>query len=178
MARIVFTTLGALLNLAQLVFPFWAWTTELKFVKGGPTFGGWDFLGYYLILVVYLVIIAIIYFISDICPPSWWFVSPKKRIYHTDLGVLWAEISERDDHSGTKEMTIWKQYWLFSKRIANVEYTDNRDLLISRAKTELDGFVLKREKEKKKSKNPAFDEWDGYIDKQSKRDDKLNGIGI
>lgn len=178
MARIIFTTLGALLNLAQLALPFWAWTTGLKVGFGPKThpFGGWDIGFYFLCLVVYLFGVFIIYSLSDICPPSWWFASPKKRICHAELGTLWAEISDRGDHSGTKEMTIWKQYWLFSKQIAQVEYTDSKELLIQRTKRELDGLHSKRRQ--KKSKTPAFDEWDGYLDAQSKRDDKLNGIGI
>lgn len=178
MSRFIFKTIGILLNTIQILFPFWAWSTGLEISFGSKThpFGGWDTGFYLLCLVVYLTIVALFYFINNMCPPSWWFASPKKRIYHAELGTLWAEISERDDHSTQKEMTIWKQYWLFSKQIAQVEYTHNTELLIQRTKRELDDLYSKRLQ--KKSKNPTFDEWDGYLDKQSKRDDKLNGIGI
>lgn len=181
MARIIFTTLGALLNLVQLALPFWAWATGLEVGFGPKThpFGGWEIGFYFIYLVAYFLLVGIVYITNDVVPLTWWFASPKKRIYHSEFGVLWAEVEELNDHSGTKVMTIWKQYWLFSKRITYVEYTDNRDLLISRTKTELDSLSkVKKEKVEKKSKNPAFDDWDGYIDKQSKRDDKLNGIGI
>jgi hypothetical protein len=29
-----------------------------------------------------------------------------------------------------------------------------------------------------KNKKTAFEEWDGYLDTQSKRDDKLNKLGV
>jgi len=173
MARLIFTTLGALLNLAQLAFPFWAYATGFKI--GFKSFEGTDIIIYFFLLVAYSLLVGIVYITNDVVPLTWWFASPKKRICHAELGTLWAEISD-SDHSTQKEMTIWKQYWLFSMKIAQVEYTDSKDLLIQRTKRELDELHSKRRQ--KKSKNPAFDEWDGYLDAQSKRDDKLNGIGI
>ncbi len=178
MSRKIFITIGVIFNLTQLLFPFWAWATELTFVKDGPVFGGWDFLGYYMILLVYLLIIGVFYSFRDVVPPSWWIFSPKKRIVHGELGELWAEIAT--DNGNNKVMRIYKQFWLYSKIITEVEYTDDKYSLISLTKHKLDYIVREREteKEKKKSENPAFDEWDGYLDKQSERDDKLNKIGI
>lgn len=177
MSRKIFITIGVIFNLIQLAFPFWAWTTEFKFHS--KVFGGLDIPIYFLLLVVYFLVIGLIYFTRDITCLSWWFAGPNKRIYHSELGELWADIEELNDYSSTKVMTIYKQYWLYSKRITYIEYTDNRDLLISRTKAELDGIYLeKNKKKKKKSENPAFDEWDGYFDKQSERDDKLDKIGI
>ena len=73
-------------------------------------------------------------------------------------------------------LDIYKQRWFYQKLLTSVEYTDNIGALTGRTKIKLDGLYEKECVGKVKWRN--FDEWDGYLDQQSKRDDKLNKLGL
>lgn len=71
---------------------------------------------------------------------------------------------------------IYKQRWLYQVLLEKVDYTDDIHTLTTRTKYRLDELYKKERYEKNKYSN--FEEWDGYLDAQSKRDDKLNSLGI
>jgi hypothetical protein len=137
-------------------------------------FSGWGILIAYLLLLVYLFATLVISFGNNYCPISFWFWSPDKRIYHDGLGVLFSGTPTVDDK--VEWIHIYKQRWLYQVEIAKVEYTDNLHTLVIRTKSKLDDLYQKENVEK--NKKTAFEEWDGYLDTQSKRDDKLNKLGV
>ena len=65
--------------------------------------------------------------------------------------------------------------WLYLVNIGSVQYTDNQDILVSRIKSEIDRYNSKNVQKKHKS---VLDTWDGYVDDKSRREDRLNQIGV
>ena len=160
MNRKIYIGLGILMNIVELTIP--------------ALFSGWGILIAYLLLLVYLFATLVISFGNNYCPISFWFWSPDKRIYHDGLGVLFSGTPTVDDK--VEWIHIYKQRWLYQVEIAKVEYTDNLHTLVIRTKSKLDDLYQKENVEK--NKKTAFEEWDGYLDTQSKRDDKLNKLGV
>jgi hypothetical protein len=153
--RKTYIGLGILLNLIELAAPLME--------------RGWWILGGYLLVIAYLIIVTLIYYSVDRWPPSLWFESSKK-IYHARFDELYAEVVEKDRDG--KMVWIYEQRWLNLKLIAKVGYTDDIETMKARLKRHLDDVAHKR-----MTKDP-FHEWDGYLDSESKRDNKLNKLGI
>jgi hypothetical protein len=155
MKRKTYIGLGILLNLIELAAPLME--------------RGWWILGGYLLVIAYLIIVTLIYHFNDRWPPSLWFDSSKK-IYHASFGELYAEVVEKDRDG--KMVWIYEQRWLNLKLIAKAGYTDDIETMKARIKRHLDEVAHKR-----MTKDPFY-EWDGYLDAESKRDDKLNKLGV
>lgn len=137
-------------------------------------FSGWGILIAYLLLLVYLLATLVASFSNNYCPISFWFWSADKRIYHDGLGTLYSGTPVTQNK--VECIYIYKQRWLYQIEIAKVEYTDNLHTLVIRTKSKLDDLYQKEKSEK--NKYSTFEEWDGYLDTQSKRDDKLNKLGV
>lgn len=90
----------------------------------------------------------------------------QKRIYYSDLGYFYL--------SGKETITIWKQGFFSSKNLFDVHYNGNLDNLRIQIKSELEEIYKKELEEKRRFK--TLKDWNGCIDKQSERDDKLNRI--
>jgi hypothetical protein len=160
MKRKTYIAAGITMNLLQLGIPW--------------TFHGWDILFAYLMLLAYFLIIAIIYLGNHLVPVSFWF-DQYKKIYHADFGTLYTDIL---NDKGVDYVCIYEQRWFYMKKIAQVEYSENIQILVDRIKYNLDS-IYKHNLEKSIKKNRThFKEWDGYLDTESKRDDKLNKLGL
>ena len=84
---------------------------------------------------------------------------------------------ETSSYNSEKKVDLFKQRWLYLVNIGSVEYTDNQDILVSRIKSEIDRYNSKNVQKKHKSKS-VLDTWDGYVDDKSRREDRLNQIGV
>jgi hypothetical protein len=164
MNRKIYIGLGILMNLVEITIP--------------ALFSGWGILIAYLLLLVYLLATGVASFSNNYCPPSFWFWSAGKKIYHNGFGILYSDTPDIREKAGpqTELIHIYKQRWLYQVEIAKVEYTDNLHTLVIRIKSKLDDLYNKENVEK--NKYSTFEEWDGYLDTQSKRDDKLNKLGV
>jgi hypothetical protein len=160
MNRKIYIGIGILMNLVEITIP--------------ALFSGWGILIAYLLLLVYLLATGVASFSNNYCPISFWFWSANKRIYHDGLGVLYSDTPII--HDKAEWIHIYKQRWLYQVEITKVEYTDNLQTLVIRIKSKLDDIYQKENNEK--TKYSTFEEWDGYLDTQSKRDDKLNKLGV
>jgi hypothetical protein len=160
MNRKIYIGLGILMNLVEITIP--------------ALFSGWGILIAYLLLLVYLLATGVASFSNNYCPPSFWFWSAGKKIYHNGFGILYSDTPV--PHDKVEWIHIYKQRWLYQVEIAKVEYTDNLHTLVIRTKSKLDDLYNKENVEK--NKYSTFEEWDGYLDTQSKRDDKLNKLGV
>lgn len=90
----------------------------------------------------------------------------QKRIYYSDLGYLYI--------SGKSTLSVWRQGIFVSKRLFKVHYSGDIEYIRTKIKSELDKIYQKEIFENKKRK--ALEDWNGYIDKKSERDDKLNQL--
>ena len=160
MNRKIYIGLGILINLVELSLPV-------------IISSGWGILLGYLLVLVYLIGTLFISAANNYFPITFWFWAAKKRIYHDGFGTLWSMI-EGDDK--VEYLLIYKQRWMYQILLTKVEYTDNIGTLTGRTKMKLDGLYEKENVDKYKYR--SFDEWDGYLDQQSKRDDKLNKLGV
>lgn len=158
MKRITFITTGIIINLILLGVPL--------------LFTGWHIFFAYIGSLLYLLVTALVNSQYDRCPPTYWFF-PYKKIYHSDLGELYCEAGKPSKNEIDK-VYIYEQRWLSITKIAEVNYDVDIEYLKKLIKTQLDHVYSLRMKDDKSS----FKKWDGYLDTQSKRDDKLTKIGI
>lgn len=94
----------------------------------------------------------------------------RKRIYYSGLNDIYIS------RSGTS-VNVYKQGSLASEYLFNVDYTDINSLR-SNIKSHLD-YLYKKEIENNnriKQSKSVFKNWNGYLDKESERDGKLNDI--
>ena len=153
----VYITLGIIMNLILLGAPL--------------LFTGWHIFFAYLGSLSYLILSVIICASNDLYSVTFWF-SPFKKIYHSDYGTLYTEVFQ--PLGQVKQIAIYEQKWLCRKLICSLHYNDNIEFFKKDIKRELDKVY----KERLKNDNSNFENWDGYLDTQSKRDDKLTKIGI
>ena len=176
MERKIFITLGKLTTLIHLTLPFIIWGSSLSTMKPSDIFAKYGL--YYLILIVYYFIMLLICAFNDIHSHAFWFFAPSKRIFHADAGEFWASFDNNPTgYNSEKKVDLFKQRWLYLVNIGSVEYTDNQDILVSRIKSEIDRYNSKNVQKKHKSKS-VLDNWDGYVDDKSRREDRLNQIGF
>ena len=143
----------------------------------GETIGG--FVISYLLGVCFSIIVLLLSFIGksntpdvfDVCPFTFGYLTHKrKRIYYADLGYFYM----RSKNDSNKTIVVSKQGYLISKVLIEVDYNGSIDELRSEIKSNLD-YLYKDELERIKRKK-ELNGWDGYIDIQSKRDDKINQV--
>jgi hypothetical protein len=160
MKRKTYIAAGILMNLIEL---------------GLPLLGnGWGILVGYLVIFSYLFLVVLLYFVYGMAPVSLWF-DRYKKIYHADFGVLYTEIltDNKVDY-----VRILEQRWFYMKKIVQVQYADDIQYLTKRIKLELDNLHNERVAKSMVRKWSKYNEWDGYLDTESKRDDKLNKLGL
>lgn len=161
MKRKTFITIGILINILELTLPL--------------LFNGWGILIAYLVSAVYVLAVMVLYFTNDMSPLSFWFIK-YKEIYHSGYGTLYTEIMQNPNgrfaEDRMKYLYIFEQRWLSLKLLTKVEYHDDINRLINSTKYELDKLY------KESGVDVNFEKWDGYLDTESKRDDKLNKLGV
>ena len=162
MKRKTFITLGILINILELTLPL--------------LFNDWGILIAYLLSAVYVLGVLILYYTNDRIPLTFWF-DRYKEIYHSDYGTLYTEIMQKNPNGRFAEdrmkyLYIFEQRWLSLKLLTKVEYYDDINRLINSTKYELDKLY------KESGVDVNFEKWDGYLDTESKRDDKLNKLGV
>lgn len=92
----------------------------------------------------------------------------SKKIYYSDLGYFWT-IKIKD------KIIIYEQNLFYMKKIFSVYLGNgNIDELKKRIKDGLEEYYKEDLFEKRKKE--SYKNWDGYIDKKSQRDDKLNKL--
>jgi hypothetical protein len=94
------------------------------------------------------------------------FLFNQKRIYYSDLGYFYM--------SGKSRLTIWKQGYFVSHKLFDVYYGGDIEAVRQEIKVELER-IFQRELEENQRRKRLKD-WNGYIDKKSERDDKLNQL--
>ena len=162
MKRKTFITIGILINILELTLPL--------------LFNGWGILIAYLVSILYLATVMVLYYTNDRIPLTFWF-DRYKEIYHSDYGTLYTEIMQKNPNGRfvedrMKYLYIFEQRWLSLKLLTKVEYHDDINKLINSTKYELDKLY------KESGVDVNFEKWDGYLDTESKRDDKLNKLGV
>jgi hypothetical protein len=91
----------------------------------------------------------------------------RKQIYFSELGYFYI----KQDNNIVK---VYKQTAFVSKYLFDVSYNGNLEPLKNDIKSSLK--KLYSNELKKKTLENNLKNWDGYIDTQSKRDDKLNQL--
>ncbi len=137
-------------------------------------------LGFFFIIILITFIFHMIFiFISDkenndvvdldtYCPfITGFFTLRRKKIYYSDLGYFWIR------QKGNK-IIVSKQSWFFTKELFKIGNNGNIESIKNEIKKELE-YIYKLELEKKRKKK-LIEDWDGYIDTVSKRDDIINKI--
>jgi hypothetical protein len=93
-----------------------------------------------------------------------------KRIYYSDLGYFWCW------RKSDNKVIVYKQSYFYMKKLFNIRYNGDTDVLGIRIKDELEEIYT--EELKKKRESDSFKNWNGYIDTVIERDGKLNDLGI
>jgi hypothetical protein len=93
-----------------------------------------------------------------------------KRIYYSDLGYFWCW------RKSDNKVIVYKQSYFYMKKLFNIQYNGDNDVLGIRIKDELEEIYT--EELKKKRESDSFKNWNGYIDTVSERDGKLNDLGV
>jgi hypothetical protein len=163
MERKVYITLGVLSLIAPFIISFFIFN-ETKTSSLVITF--MSYLGYAIINMLYNIFNG-----YDLDYNFLFFFWPltlgRKKIYYSELGYFY--ISFKKD-----KVKVFKQTSFNSKFLFDLTYSGDNEHLSSRIKANLDD-IYKENLRAKNIKN-SFKKWDGYIDKKSKRDDKLNQL--
>ena len=102
-------------------------------------------------------------------PPFGLFTIGFKKIYYSDLGYFWC-------YKKGNSITIYEQKLFALIKISKVDYYGDIESLRNRIKREIESIYEIKLRDKNIS--DKFKNWDGYIDKKSERDDKLEKLGI
>lgn len=140
-----------------------------------PIFFGWW------ILTLLLILIYLIMAFKQIpkkIPFMWFFLSPTKRIVHSDLGDFWMYDFLTDAENNNIE--IYEQGIFSANSIFSTYIYNDLNFTIGKIKGTLDDMYSKQieQKRTKKEKEAMLKSWDGYLDPVVRRDEKLNDIGI
>ena len=157
----LFITIGILHNLILLSLPFFLF--QKTDVAG--------IIIYYVLLIVYMVISMIISVGGTRrIPVNLWFFRPEKRIY-SEWGEYWIDIWDKADMYKQKKIVyIYKLGFFSFNKIAELDYKDNLESMKLGIKNVLSDINYKEK--------TVFDDWDGYLDKKTEREDKLNKLGV
>jgi hypothetical protein len=104
-----------------------------------------------------------------ITPPFGLITLRFKKIYYSDLGYFWC-------YKKGNYITIYEQKLFALIKISKVDYYGDIESLRNRIKREIESIY--EDKLRDKNISDKFKNWDGYIDKKSERDDKLEKLGI
>lgn len=158
----LFIKIGILHNLIFLSLPFFL------FQKTDVT----EIIIYYTVFILYMLASTIISATGmSRIPVNIWFFRPQKKIY-TEWGEYWIEIWDKRGslYHPKKIVIIYKLGFFSIRKIGEVDYVDNLETMKSRIKNTLTDINYKEK--------TVLDDWDGYLDKQSEREDKLNKLGV
>lgn len=157
----LFIKIGILHNLTFLSLPFFIF--QKTDVAG--------IIIYYILFIFYMAVSLVITAVgSKRIPINLWFFRPEKRIY-SEWGEYWIDIwDKRVVYQQKKIVYIYKLGFFSFSKIAELDYIENLNIMKVNIKSKLDE-INKKEK-------TIFDDWDGYLDKQSEREDKLNKLGV
>ena len=150
MRKKIFITTGILLNIAMIVVPIILINNLWAIIP----------------IIVSFALTFILSFITvnyNFMLPFWWFLVPKKKIFHKDLGTLYIERINN-------EIVVYEYNFLYILTIGDVSYSEDINVLTKSFNYMLDNVILER------NKKDFLNDWDGYLDKQTKREDKLNDI--
>ena len=100
-----------------------------------------------------------------------------KIVHHEHLGEFLL-IFDKDN-----DLVLLKQNWFTSKEIGHYYLTDDTEALSKKIQENLNGLyknILSEEEKKKNIKNKInkIMSWDGHLNKTTRRDDKLEQLGI
>lgn len=175
MKRFIYILLGVISTIAPILY----FTLFKNLLPIGEIIG-WSsviYLSYFLVSLLWILFYGLI---KDGEPPNptynipfffWPFALGRKKVYYSDLGHFY--ISFKDGEVNVYKQTPFMSHFLFS-----VYFGGNLDILVADIKRHLDDIYhkeLEQMRTKRELKN-TLKNWDGYIDKQSKRDDRLNQI--
>ena len=98
-----------------------------------------------------------------------------KRIYHSEMGIFYMTVDTiKDKYSEITKITVYEQSFLYCKEKFEIEHKG--DMNVSRILIEDKlNEMYKKKLERLRIENSAKN-WDGYLDKKSKRDDILNRL--
>jgi hypothetical protein len=100
-----------------------------------------------------------------------------KIIHHEHLGEFLLTFDKDND------LVLLKQNWFTCEEIGHYYLTDDTEKLSGKIQEDLNGLYKNIVKEEEQKKNIAdkvnkIMSWDGYLDKSTRRDDKLDKLGI
>lgn len=155
----LFITIGILHNLIFLSLPF--------FIFQKTDVGG--IIIYYALFIFYMAVSLVITAVgSKRIPINLWFFKPEKRIY-SEWGEYWIDIWDKKVvYQQKKIVYIYKLGFFSFSKVAELDYKDNLESMKLGIKNVLCDINYKEK--------TVFDDWDGYLDKKSEREDKLNKI--
>jgi len=90
-----------------------------------------------------------------------------KRIYYSEIGNFYCFLIQDEVH-------IYEQTPFMLKKVCSVRYYNDIEELNNRIKKEIESSYKEVIYEKRRLEN--FKKWDGYIDIESKREDKIKNI--
>lgn len=93
-----------------------------------------------------------------------------KKIFYSDLGYFWCW------KTGSGTIHIFEQKALHMQRACSVRWRGEIEPLRREIKKELEAKFQKRIAAKRD--RDLYKEWDGYVDKQSERADKISKLGV
>jgi hypothetical protein len=108
---------------------------------------------------------------TDLVFPNLGFLTFRfKRIYYSDLGYFWCW--KKSDN----RVIIYKQSYFYMKKLFSIFYYGDNNQFAKKVKKELEEIY--KEELNKKRQSDSFKNWNGYIDKVSEIDAKLNDLGV
>ena len=155
----LFIKIGILHNLTFLSLPFFIF--QKTDVAG--------IIIYYALFILYMLVSLVITAVgSKRIPINLWFFRPEKRIY-SEWGEYWIDIWDKKVvYQQKKIVYIYKLSFFSFSKVAELDYKDNLESMKLGIKNVLSDINYKEK--------TVFDDWDGYLDKQSERENKLNKI--
>ena len=100
--------------------------------------------------------------------PTFGFLTLRyKRIYYAGLGYFWTELRDEKVH-------VYEQKYLLCNEMFSIDYDGDIERLRDKIKSNL--TYRFKEKLRKSKDADKFNNWNGYLDKRSERNGKINEI--
>lgn len=163
--RKIFLILSVITGISNFLIPYLI-AESLPGLSGRPTF-----IYVFLLVLIFVIIILIFIGIGQYLKCFWWIdnlTTKQKKVYHSDLGYFYIEYDIKREKTTLYEQKIFTQVKISEIGSIDPEYISKR------IKTILDNkYKEKLEEEHKKKK---METWDGFLDIQGKRDQKIDQI--
>ena len=97
-----------------------------------------------------------------------------KRVYYSDLGYFWIR------KTGSGKVYLYEQKLFVMYKIGEAFWGNDIESLKSQIKNKLEEIYKEKIKQKRQKdlEKKIWKDWDGSVDKKSRRDNKLNELGI